>query len=50
MSNVGENMDFFEAKKDEEGMISKILKGAMSVMFFVSIVTYSTGVKKGGKK
>jgi hypothetical protein len=49
MSCVGESMDWFEEKEKAEGMMSKIIKGALSVMFFVSIVTYGLGLDKPGK-
>ena len=49
MSLVAEQMNFFEKKEKQEGMISKVIKGAFSIMFVLSALTYALGLDKVGK-
>jgi hypothetical protein len=46
MRCIDESMDYFEVSEKAEGMMSKIIKGALSVMFFIGIISYGLGLDK----
>jgi hypothetical protein len=50
MEGVGETMEAIDAKEGKEGVCAKIMKGAMSIMLLVSVVSYATGAEMPGGK
>lgn len=43
-------MEAIDAKEGKEGVCAKIMKGAMSIMLLVSVVSYATGAEMPGGK